>query len=180
MTTRRSFFFPTIGLTLLFAALGPGIGGALFIPVAVVLEAPTGSGAVLHIGAIATAIGHVFVLIPAYLVGIFPAAATGFLYALWDAWAPSRLPRSLAAAAIGGAITYALYLWLASLGAMLTATLPADALDGFNEYLGGEFDTTLQEALVGSGAVAGLVCAFAASLIGLTKGSVVAPQAPAP
>ncbi len=38
----RSFVLPLIGLTLLFAALGPAIGGAMFVPLAVVLKPPVG------------------------------------------------------------------------------------------------------------------------------------------
>ena len=37
----RPFFIPMIGLVLLFAALGPAVGGALFIPLAVVFKTPT-------------------------------------------------------------------------------------------------------------------------------------------
>ena len=52
---------------------------------------------------IGTMIGHALGLIAAYIVGVGPAAATGFLYALWDAVAPGRAPRALVAALIGGA-----------------------------------------------------------------------------
>ena len=37
----RPFFMPMIGLVLLFAALGPAIGGALFIPLSIAFKAPT-------------------------------------------------------------------------------------------------------------------------------------------
>ena len=37
----RPFFVPMIGIVLLFAGLGPAIGGALFIPLSVVFRTPT-------------------------------------------------------------------------------------------------------------------------------------------
>ena len=40
----RRFFLPLIGFTLLFAAFGPAIGGVLFAPIVVLLEAPNGGG----------------------------------------------------------------------------------------------------------------------------------------
>ena len=60
---------------MLFALLGPAVGGAVFIPVALTLEA--GTDAASHMGWIAGLIGHAFALIPAYLVGFLPAAFTG-------------------------------------------------------------------------------------------------------
>ena len=59
---------------------------------------------------IGTMFGHALGLIAAYIVGVGPAAATGFLYALWDAVAPERAPRALVAALIGGLIVYGLAL----------------------------------------------------------------------
>ena len=44
----------------------------------------------MHIGWIAGLIGHAFALIPAYVLGLLPAAFTGLAYALYDAWAPAR------------------------------------------------------------------------------------------
>ena len=168
----RPFFLPALGLTLLFAAFGPAVGGALFIPMAFFLEAPPEAAAVVHIGWIATLIGHALALIPAYLLGIFPAAVTGFGYALWDAWAPPRAPRALAAAAIGGAMAYALFSWLASLGAFIDSAVAADVSPTAGHWIdtvfSGEFDSALRKALVASGAIAGLVCAMTAGLVGLT------------
>jgi hypothetical protein len=165
----RPFFFPMLGLVALFAAFGPAVGGALFIPLAFLLEAPL---AAAHIGGIAALIGHTLALIPAYLVGIGPAAATGFLYALWDAAAPERAPRALAAAIIGGALTLGLYSWLVALGASFEESLSVEvsttAGGWIDRVFSGEFDAALRNALVASGAVAGLVCAMTASLIGLT------------
>ena len=37
----RPFFVPMIGIVLLFAALGPAVGGALFIPLSIVFKTPT-------------------------------------------------------------------------------------------------------------------------------------------
>jgi len=176
----RPFFLPTIGLILLFAAFGPAIGGALFIPLAFLLETPAVADASMHIGWIAGLVGHALALIPAYIVGLGPAAATGFLFALYDAWAPRRAPRALAAAAIGGAITYGMYLWLASLGAAMESTISVtvspSASSWIDDFVSGEFDATLQEALVASGAVAGFVCAMAASLLGLSTSPRALPE----
>ena len=115
----RRFFLPLIGFTLLFAAFGPAIGGVLFAPIVVVLAAPHGAEAAGSVGGIAAVFGHGLALVFAYVVGIGPAAAAGFVYGLWDAAAPAGAPRALAAAIIGGAITYCVYLWFASLGASL-------------------------------------------------------------
>ena len=106
------FFAPMIGIVLLFAALGPAIGGALFIPLSVVFRTPTDLEAIGLMVLISTMFGHVFGLIAAYIVGVGPAAATGFLYALWDAFAPARAPRALIAALIGGLLVYGLLLRL--------------------------------------------------------------------
>ncbi len=169
---RRSQLLPIIGVTLLFAALGPLIGGALFIPLAVVMEAPLASGVVGHVGAIATLIAHTFAIIGAYFVGIGPAAATGFLYALWDAAAPARWPRALVAAAIGGAMTQAMFVWLASLGASVEASVAVEVSPTTQNWIdtifSGSFDDTLRHVFVASGAVAGFVCAMATNLVGLT------------
>ena len=179
----RPFFFPMIGLVLLFAAFGPAIGGALFIPLAFLLEAPLAAGAAVHIGWIATLIGHALALIPAYILGIGPAAATGFVYALWDAAAPERAPRALSAAIIGGALTYGLYSWLAAIGATLEENVSISVSPVYGDWIdslfSGEFDATLRNALIASGALAALVCAMAASLIGLTTRGGLATDQPA-
>ena len=98
----RPFFVPMIGIVLLFAALGPAVGGALFIPLSIVFKTPTDLEAIGLMVLISTFFGHALGLIAAYIVGVGPAAATGFLYALWDAVAPERAPRALVAALIGG------------------------------------------------------------------------------
>ena len=54
-----------------------------------------------NIGWVAAAIGHAFILIPAYLFGLGPAIGAGLVYALADSAAPERAPRALIAAAIG-------------------------------------------------------------------------------
>ena len=117
-----------LGLILLFAAFGPAVGGVVFLPLAIMLEAPL---TILHLGWIAGLLGHALALIPAYIVGLGPAAATGLLYALWDAFAPTSWPRALTAAAIGAAMTHAVIVWLASLGGAVetsvTATVSPDA-----------------------------------------------------
>jgi len=90
----RPFFVPMIGIVLLFAALGPAVGGALFIPLSIVFKTPTDLEAIGVMVLISTFFGHAIGLIAAYIVGVGPAAATGFLYALWDAVAPGRAPRA--------------------------------------------------------------------------------------
>ena len=130
----RRFFLPLIGFTLLFAAFGPAIGGVLFAPIALVLEAPTATEAAGSVGGIAVLFGHGLALVFAYVVVIGPAAATGVVYGLWDAAAPAGAPRALAAAIIGGAITYCVFLWFASLGASIEATVGADVSAEFRAW----------------------------------------------
>src|SRR6202142_3955544 len=101
-------FVPMIGIVLLFAAVGPAVGGALFIPLSIVFKTPTDLEAIGLMVLISTFFGHAIGLIAAYIVGVGPAAATGFLYALWDAVAPGRAPRALVAALIGGLLPYGL------------------------------------------------------------------------
>ena len=87
---------PLIGLVLLFAALGPAVGGALFFPLAVILKPPIGADTLALSALVAALFGHTIALIASYVVGVGPAAATGFLYGLWDAAVPDRWPRALA------------------------------------------------------------------------------------
>ena len=130
--------------------------------------------------------GHAVGLIAAYVVGIGPAAATGFLYALWDAAAPERWPRALVAALIGGLIAY-------GAGVAPRAprrvgrddeSRPAPARRPPNgsmrpRPIGSE--VTLGHAFVACGAIAGLVCAMAANLLGLTmRPEFARPEAAAP
>jgi len=168
----RPLLLPTLGLLLLFAALGPAVGGAVFIPLAFVVEAPVVAEATMHLTWIATLIGHVLALIPAYLFGFGPAIGTGLVFALWDAWAPRGAPRALAAAIIGGVLTYGQFLWLAHVGADLEALVSVDlsawGASWFDDFFSGEFDSALREALVASGAVAAFACAMAANLLGLS------------
>ena len=164
------FFLPAFALTLLFAVLGPAIGGAVFIPLAMLAEAET--TAALHIGWIAGLIGHAFALIPAYALGLFPAAFTGFGFALYDAWAPASYPRALGAALIGAALAQGLYLWLLWAGATLVGWISvhfsADVGDVVYDWTAGEFDAALHHALLASGAAAGFACAMVAGFFGLS------------
>jgi hypothetical protein len=176
------FFLPLIGLTLLFAALGPAIGGALFAPIAVVLAAPRATDAAATVASLAAVFGHGVALVFAYILGIWPAAATGFVYGLWDGAAPAEAPRALAAAIIGGAIAYCVYLWFASIGASFAASAGADVSGEFRDWFAPWFphglDATLRGALVGCGALAGFGCAMIASVIGLTTKGALAPAPP--
>ncbi len=179
----RRFFLPLIGFTLLFAAFGPAIGGVLFAPIVVLLAAPHAADAASSAGGFAALFGHGLALVFAYVVGIGPAAAAGFVYGLWDAAAPAGAPRALAAAIIGGAVTYFVYRWLATIGASFEASIGADVGAEFTAWIEPwfprGFDVTLRDALVACGAVSALACAMAASLIGLTTRGALAP-APAP
>jgi len=178
----RRFFLPLIGLTLLFAIFGPMIGGALFAPLAVLLETQHATDAPGSVAATAAAFGHGLAMVFAYAVGLGPAAATGFLYGLWDAAAPAAAPRALAAAVIGGALVYLVYLWLAALGASADANL-SDFSPEFAAWIETSFprgfEVAARDALVACGAVAGFGCAMAASLIGLTTRAALAPPPPA-
>jgi hypothetical protein len=180
----RRFFLPLIGFVLLFATFGPAIGGVLFVPIAIVVEAPLAVNAAGSVGGIAALFGHGLALVFAYIVGIGPAAAAGFVYGLWDAAAPAAAPRALAAAVIGGAVTYFVFLWLAALGASFEASV-SDMSPDFTVWIEAwfprGFDVTLRDALIACGAVSGLACAMAASLIGLTtRGALALAPAPAP
>jgi len=165
----RPFFVPMIGIVLLFAALGPAVGGALFIPLSIVLKTPTDFEAIGLVVLISTFLGHALGLIAAYIVGVGPAAATGFLYALWDAFAPERAPRALVAALIGGLIVYGLLLRLNPVWASLEMTIKTNMGAEAGEWaFPGRIGVTLGHAFVACAAIAGLVSAFAAKLIGLT------------
>jgi uncharacterized membrane protein YeaQ/YmgE (transglycosylase-associated protein family) len=166
--TGRPFFVPMIGIVLLFAALGPAVGGALFIPLSVAFKAPTDLEAIGLMVLISTMFGHAFGLIAAYIVGVAPAAATGFLYALWDAVAPERAPRGVVAALIGGLIVYGLLSRLNPVGASLEMTIETNLGSPDHWQFPGRIGVTLGHALIACGAIAGLVSAFVANLIGLT------------
>jgi hypothetical protein len=164
----RPFFVPMIGIVLLFAALGPVVGGALFIPLSIVFKAPPDLEAIGLMVLISTMFGHVLGLIAAYSVGVGPATATGFLYALWDAFAPGRAPRALVAALIGGLIVYGLLSRLNPIAASLEMTIRTNLESSAYWSPPSQIGLTLGHALIACGAIAGLVSAFAANLIGLT------------
>ena len=178
---RAPFFWPAIGLILLFACIGPAIGGAVFIPLAMLLEAETTAAA--HMGWIAGLIGHAFALVPAYVLGLLPAAFTGLAYALYDAWAPPNYPRALGAACIGAVFAQALYLWLVWAGSALGAWVEMDFGGSVSsvvyDWASGEFDGALHHALVASGAASAFACATCAGLLGLSTG-VTQTSAPPP
>ena len=165
----RPFFVPMICIVLLFAALGPAIGGALFIPLSIVFKTPTNLEAIGLMVLISTFFGHAIGLIAAYIVGAGPAAATGFLYALWDAVAPERAPRALVAALIGGLLVYGLLLRLNPIWASFEMTVRTNVSPETVDWaFPGRIGVTLGHAFVACAAIAGLVCAFTANLIGLT------------
>jgi uncharacterized membrane protein YeaQ/YmgE (transglycosylase-associated protein family) len=165
----RPFFVPMIGIVLLFAALGPAVGGALFIPLSIVFKTPTDLEAIGLMVLISTFFGHALGVIAAYIVGVGPAAATGFLYALWDAVAPERAPRAFVAALIGGLIVYGLLLRLNPVWASLEMTIRTNvSSEPVDLAFPSRFGVTLGHAFIACAAIAGLVCAFTANLIGLT------------
>ena len=165
----RPFFVPMIGIVLVFAALGPVVGGTLFIPLSIVFKTPPDLEAIGLMVLISTFFGHALGLIAAYIVGIGPAAATGFLYALWDAVAPERAPRALVAALIGGVLVYGLLLRLNPVWASFEMTVRTNmGADGSEWAFPDRVGVTLGHAFVACAAIAGLVCAFTANLLGLT------------
>ena len=163
------FFVPMIGIMLLFAALGPAVGGALFIPLSIGFKTPTDFEAIGLMVLISTMFGHALGLIAAYIVGVGPAAATGFLYALWDAVAPERAPRALVAALIGGVLVYGLLLRLNPVWASFEMTIRTNVSpDAIEWAFPGRVGVTLGHAFVACAAIAGFVSALVANLIGLT------------
>jgi hypothetical protein len=168
----RPFFIPMIGIVAVFAALGPAVGGALFIPLSVVFKPTITPDTIALLVLIAALFGHAIGLVAAYVVGVGPAAATGFLYALWDAAAPARWPRALVAGVIGGLIAYGLASRLAPLGATVEMAVDGKAGAWATEWIGAaspdRIGVTLGYAFVACGAIAGLVCGLAANLLGLT------------
>jgi hypothetical protein len=69
----RRFLAPFLGIALLFAALGPPVGGATFIPLALLLKAPAAAGAFAVTAVIGALVGHWILLLAAYVVGLGPA-----------------------------------------------------------------------------------------------------------
>jgi len=172
MNGTRAFIFPVIGLVALFAALGPAVGGVLFVPAVVILR-PSIAGEAFAFSALLTSLfGHAILIIPAYGVGLWPAAVTGLFFAAWDAVAPERWPRPLVAAAIGGAVTYALLARFGAVSASVEVAFqnlfgPSSAERLPNMVSAATVDA-LTHAVVACGAAAGLVCAMAAGLAGLS------------
>ncbi len=119
---------------------------------------------------ISTFFGHAIGLIAAYIVGVGPAAATGFLYALWDAVAPERAPaRARRRSHWRRCIVYGLLLRLNPVWASFEMTIRTNVSPEAGDWaFPGRFGVTLGHAFVACAAIAGLVCAFAANLIGLT------------
>ncbi len=172
----RPFWAPFLGVVLLFATLGPLIGSVTFVPLAIVLKARAAAGAAAFAAAVVGLFGHWILVVAGYLIGLAPATITGALYALWDAVAPKAWPRALIAAVIGGCVAYAVALRLEAIGTSLDALFDVH----FDAPHAQSISLTTQVALppvagvglvhafVASGAAAGLVCAMAASLLGLT------------
>ncbi|MFZ0204700.1 MAG: hypothetical protein WAL59_00985 [Roseiarcus sp.] len=168
----RRFWAPALGLVTLFGLLGPAVGGALAIPLAFAFTASSNAEVVSNIGWVAAAIGHAFILIPAYVFGLGPALGAGLVYALADSAAPERAPRALIAAAIGALFAYALVLALISLGNFVVTTIGEGWWDMASDWIGSPFaedgGSAVTEAIVVSGAAAAFVCSLTASLLGLT------------
>jgi hypothetical protein len=168
----RRFWAPAFGLVALFGLLGPAIGGAVAIPLVFALETADAVSLANNIGWVAAAIGHAFVLVLAYVFGLGPAIGAGLVYAIADSAAPPRAPRSLLGAAIGALFAYALIAGLIWLGTQLVGTIGDEWRAMLSDWIGSPFSEeggdVLTKAVVISGAVAGLVCAMTASLMGLT------------
>ncbi len=173
----RGFLAPFIGVALVFAVLGPPTGGVIFVPLVIALKAPAVAGAFALATVVASAFGHWIMVFAAYVLGVGPATATGVLYALWDAAAPERWPRALVAAVIGGFVAYAVALRLAEFGVsldmMFDHNLDAPSVQSISMTAPVatqpvSTESGLVRAFVASGAIAALVCALAASLLGLS------------
>jgi hypothetical protein len=162
----RPFVLPALGLIVLFALLGPAIGGVFFLPLAFLLAAPPALAATAHLGWFAALTGHVWLLIPAYVLGFGPAAATGLLFAIWDYAVPPNWPRALAAALIGAVLAHAVGGWLGGLAAGFHAHVTATGEDWVDSLFSPEFAAALMHALEAVGALAGLACAMAGGLLG--------------
>jgi hypothetical protein len=169
---RQRFWGPAFGLVALFGLLGPAVGGALAVPLAFAFTASSNAEVVSNIGWVAAAIGHAFILIPAYVFGLGPAIGAGLVYALADSAAPERAPRALIAAAIGGVFAYALVAALISLGNFVVTMIGEGWRDMASDWIGSPFaeegGSALTEAIVVSGAAAAFACSLTASLLGLT------------
>jgi uncharacterized membrane protein YeaQ/YmgE (transglycosylase-associated protein family) len=164
----RPFFAPMIRIVALFAVLGPAIGWAIFLPLSVVFNPTITPDTIALLVLIAAVFGRPFGWVAAYVVGLGPAAATAFLYALWDAAAPPRWPRALVAALIGGLIAYGLALRLAPLGASVEVDPGSRPAHWVDPVLRNRIEVSLVHALVACGAIAGFVCALATNLFGLS------------
>jgi len=164
----RSFLAPMTRIAALFAALGPAVGWMIFVPLYLVLKPEVAPDAIGLLVLIAAVFRHVAGLSAAYVVGTGPAAATAFLYALWDAAAPARWPRALVAGVIGGLIAYGLALFLAPYIASVEADPGSRPAERIDPALLDRIEARLSLAFVACGAVAGFVCAAAANLIGFT------------
>jgi len=97
---RQRFWAPAFGLVALFGLLGPAVGGALAVPLAFAFAAPSNAEVVSNIGWVAAAIGHAFILIPAYVFGLGPAIGAGLVYALADSVARQQVRASAKTAAL--------------------------------------------------------------------------------
>ncbi len=157
-----------IGIVLLFAALGPAVGGALFIPLSIVFKTPTDLEAIGLMVLISTFFGHALGLIAAYIVGVGPAAATGFLYALWDAVAPERAPRAIVAALIGGLLVYGLLLRLNPVWASFEMTIRTNIGSEAGDWAFPPLRRHARPCFCRLRCDRGSCRAFAANLIGLT------------
>jgi hypothetical protein len=189
----RPFFVPMIRIVLLFGALGPAIGGAMFIPLSLAFEAPKGVGVLAVFGLMALVLGHAVGWILVYAFGLGPAAATGFLFSLWDAAAPARAPRALAALILGGLIAGGFLSRLNPVGQHVQIMLMS-IMSGIEGNLGAvemkfgphvdpgpvmvRVIVATARSFVVCGAVAGFVSAFVANLLGLTMRPDFAVSAP--
>jgi hypothetical protein len=176
----RDFLAPAIRFAALFAALGPAVGWAIFIPLYLVLKQRIAPDAIALLVLTAALFRHTVGLFAAYVAGIGPAAATALVYALWDAAAPARWPRALVSAVTGGLIAYGLALCLAPHIASVEANPGSRPAERIDPALLDRIELRLVHAFVVCGAIAGLVCGLAANLLGLTMRPELARPAAAP
>ena len=176
----RRFFLPLIGFTLLFAAFGPAIGGVLFAPIVVAAGGATwraGGGKRRRDSRPCSGTGWRWSSPMSSASGRRRRRASSMRCGTRRRRRArrARSPRRSSAArspiaSICGSPRSARP-FEASVGADVSAELAA----WIDPWFPRGFDVTLRDALVACGAVAGLACAMAASLIGLTTRGALAP-----
>lgn len=166
LKSRRSWG-TAVALTLFFAVLGPALGGAAYIALAVAFKPLIRPELAEPLYWVARHFDRYGGLVSAYVYGVGPAAATGMFCAFSPAAPPRRLPRLLIAALAGGATTLALVALLQPFGALIGPYMDAGVADWADLAFYGPDREAVHVAFVASGAIAGLGCALVGAGPGL-------------